>query len=149
MFTEAEFMTAREKELVLKNWERFLKGNFKKTLFTKRLYDHLHLHCGYIAHYNREMFHAEYFQSGPDTKRFFEYFLQNTQRFAGVSEYEDLNAAMREVYERYQGTILQNVQLDMSTKLALLENCIRRAKQDGQFAYDFLQKINFQNKKGW
>jgi hypothetical protein len=143
MFTDAQFMTAKEKELVLKDWERFLKGGLKQALFTRRLYQHLHLHCGYIAHYSQQGFYAEYFQSGPDTKRFFEYFFQNTERFVGVSEYEDLNAAMREVYERHKGTILQNVQLDMSTKLALLENCIRRAKQDGQFAYDFLQKINF------
>jgi hypothetical protein len=74
---------------------------------------------------------------------FHEYFLQNTERFAGVSEYEDVNTAMREVYERYKSTILRNVQLDMSTKLALLENCLKRAKQEGQFAYDVLQKIKF------
>lgn len=45
MFTDVEFMTAREKELVLKSWRAFLKQGLQKQHFTKRLYEHLHLHC--------------------------------------------------------------------------------------------------------
>jgi hypothetical protein len=143
MFTDTQFMTAKEKELVVKDWERFLKGGLKEPQFTRRLYQHLHLHCCFICHYSQSGFFAEYFQSGPDTKRFFEYFIENTERFAGASEYDDVNTAMREVYQRYKEAILQNVQQDISTKLTLLENCIKKAKQDKEFANNFLQKISF------
>lgn len=56
MFTDVEFMAAKEKELVLKKWITFLKHGLKSQHFTKRLYEHLHLHRGYIAHYSRGNF---------------------------------------------------------------------------------------------
>lgn len=81
MFTDTEFMSAKEKELVLKQWRTFLKkilacdfnkqsgsdyGYFLTDLdksFTDRLYKHLSLHCGFIAHYNRYGFLAARFGS--------------------------------------------------------------------------------------
>ncbi len=36
MFTDVEFMTAREKGMVLKNWETFLKHGLKKTALYKK-----------------------------------------------------------------------------------------------------------------
>ena len=60
MFTDVQFMTAKEKGMVLKNWETFLKHGLKKQHFTKRLYEHLHLHCGFIAHYSRDGFYSTY-----------------------------------------------------------------------------------------
>ena len=59
--TDVELMTAREKEMVLTNWETFPKHGLKQQLFTKWLYEHLHLHCGFIAHYNLETFYSTYF----------------------------------------------------------------------------------------
>jgi hypothetical protein len=74
MFTDCEFMSAKEKELVLKQWRTFLKklieadflevtscdyGQYPSSLdkpFTERLYKHLSLHCGFIAHYSRRGF---------------------------------------------------------------------------------------------
>ena len=49
MFTDARFMTARQKDLVLKDWQRFLRRGLRREDFSKRLYEHLHLHCGFIA----------------------------------------------------------------------------------------------------
>ena len=49
-FRDAEFMSARDKELVLKAWLRFLKNGLRFEDFSKRLYEHLHLHCSFIAH---------------------------------------------------------------------------------------------------
>ena len=139
---DVQFMTAREKQLVLKDWKRFLEGGFKPTLFTKRLYSHLHLHCGYIAHYSQQGFFAEYFQSGPDTIRFFEAFCQNSERFGSNPDYDDLNTAMRDIYEKLKPRIEAMVEQDVSNKLTLLETCLAQAKSDGQFAREFLRKIN-------
>ena len=79
--TDTEFMKADEKELVLKQWRTFLRklleadleqqtgadyGYFPSSLdkpFTDRLYKHLSLHCGFIAHYNRRGFLSARFGS--------------------------------------------------------------------------------------
>src|SRR5437016_10979051 len=73
-FRDAEFMRARDKELVLKAWLRFLKNGLRFEDFSKRLYEHLHLHCSFIAHYDRAGFYAEYFERGEDTARFLSQF---------------------------------------------------------------------------
>lgn len=37
-----------------------MKNGFSESLFTSAIYDHLHLHCGYIAHYNKHGYYGEY-----------------------------------------------------------------------------------------
>src|SRR5207245_10219143 len=49
-FRDAEFMSAREKALVLKAWVRFLKNGLREEDFSDRLYTHLINHCSFIAH---------------------------------------------------------------------------------------------------
>jgi hypothetical protein len=73
-FCDGQFMSAREKALVLKAWLRFLQNGLRFEDFTKRLYEHLHLHCSFIAHYNRAGFYAEYFEHGEDTAQFLSQF---------------------------------------------------------------------------
>ena len=73
-FSDAEFMSAREKELVLKAWVGFLRNGLRWEGFTRRLYEHLHLHCQFIAHYNRAGFYQTYFERGEDTVRFLSQF---------------------------------------------------------------------------
>lgn len=74
-FTDSEFMTAEEKVQVFKAWERFLKSNFSRTAFTKALYQHLTLHCAFIAHYSIDGFYGVYFQPiGHKTARFLDQF---------------------------------------------------------------------------
>lgn len=76
---DTQFMSAKEKELVLKQWKNFLRklkasdfgnlrgsdyGYFPNDLnkpFTERLYKYLSSHFGFIAHYNRYGFLAERF----------------------------------------------------------------------------------------
>jgi hypothetical protein len=73
-FRDAEFMTAREKQLLLKAWIRFLKNGLRFGDFSRRLYEHLHLHCQFIAHYDRAGFYQTYFEQGEDTVRFLSQF---------------------------------------------------------------------------
>ena len=143
MFTDAEFMTAQEKGLVLRDWERFLRLGLRKTHFTRRLYEHLHLHCGFIAHYNIHGFYSECFEAGQDIERFFEHFCSYTaQNFGAYAEYDDLHVAMRGAFDRHKASITQQVEEDVSRKIAVLEASVRRAKGDRAFAKRFLGKIN-------
>jgi hypothetical protein len=142
MFTDVQFMTAKEKELVLKNWKTFLQHGLKKEHFTKRLYNHLHLHCGFIAHYNIHEFYATYFEAGQDTEKFFEHFCNySAQNYGANADYDDLNTAMRQVYSQYKDAITAQAENDISDKLDLLETCLKRAKTDRGFAKQVLDKI--------
>jgi len=64
-FTDARFLSSDEKRKTLKHWISFIKNGFPFNLFTEAIYNHLHLHCGYIAHYNRLGFYETYWN--PDT----------------------------------------------------------------------------------
>jgi len=142
MFSDVEFMTAKEKELVLKNWETFLKYGLKKEHFTKRLYEHLHLHSGFIAHYDVHGFYSTYFESGENTERFFEHFCTYTaQNYGANIDYDDLNTAMRQVYSKYRKTITKQAEDDVTERLKLLETSLKRACNDREFAKKFLAKV--------
>jgi len=101
-FRASEFMTAREKELVLRSWVRFLKNGLRREDLTSRLYGHLILHCSFIAHYDRGGFYDTYFENGEDTLRFLSQFDKrgdcHSVEYGGTSwmqgEYEDLAKAM-------------------------------------------------------
>ena len=139
MFTNVQFMTAKEKELVLKNWKTFLKQGLKKQHFTNRLYEYLHLHCGYIAHYSGDRFYSTYFEAGQDTERFFEHFcIYTAQNYGANVDYDDLNTAMRQVYDGFKARILSKAQTDISHSLDVLEACIKRSRKDEKFARQFL-----------
>ena len=60
-FTDAQYMTAAQKRRVLGDWVRFFAGGMEIKRFTKGLYQHLTLHCAYIAHYSRAGFFQTYF----------------------------------------------------------------------------------------
>ena len=108
-FRDAEFMSARGKGLLLKAWVRFLKRGLRLEDFSRRLYEHLHLHCQFIAHYDRAGFYQTYFENGEDTVRFLsqfdkrgdcrsvEYGMTSWQEGA----YEDLARAMIEEASAY------------------------------------------------
>ena len=138
MFTDARFMTARQKDRVLKDWRKFLRHGLKKQDFTKRLYEHLHLHCGFIAHYNLQGFYATYFEAGQDTERFFEAFCVHRT----VAEHEDLNTAMREEYAACQDEIARQAEGDIARGIELLDACVSRTKRDPCFARQLLQRIS-------
>ena len=106
---DARFMTAREKQLVLRAWARFLKNELRFADFTDRLYRHLTLHCSFIAHYDRAGFYRTYFANGEDTVRFFAQFDKRgslrSVEYGGTwwleGDYGDVNKAMVEEAARY------------------------------------------------
>ncbi len=59
-FTSVEFISADEKRKILKRWTVFVKAGFQWHLFTEAIYNHISLHCGYIAHYDRHCFYTTY-----------------------------------------------------------------------------------------
>ncbi|MHB8879915.1 MAG: hypothetical protein ACYC69_00235 [Thermodesulfovibrionales bacterium] len=59
-FADSKWLSADEKRKILKQWTGFVKNGFPETSFTNSIYEHLHLHCGYIAHYNKHGFYGEY-----------------------------------------------------------------------------------------
>jgi hypothetical protein len=140
-FTDAQFMTAKEKTLVLKNWRTFLKYGLKQEHFTKRLYQHLHLHCGFIAHYNIHGFYSTYFEAGHDSERFFDNLCSNINRIYGAGEYHDLDTAMLDVYREYKAKIFKTAEADINHRLDILEASVTRARQNSTFAREFLSKI--------
>ena len=60
-FEDVKFMTSTQKSKIYKNFVSFLNNHFKPTRFKKDIYEHCHLHCGFIAHYNINGFYGEYF----------------------------------------------------------------------------------------
>jgi hypothetical protein len=117
-FQDAKFMTAREKELVLKAWIRFLKHGLRWQDFSHWLYKHLHLHCGFIAHYNRLGFYETYFVSGEETVRFLSQFDKRGEclsvEFGGTmwssGDCEDLKRAMIEEGQAFIPKLIESAQ---------------------------------------
>ena len=73
-FKNNQYMTAFEKDKVLDDWNQFLKSDFDPQFFTERLYEHLHLHASFIAHFNRGVFYNTYFQEPERTLGFLKQF---------------------------------------------------------------------------
>lgn len=62
-FESVQFMSDLEKAKVYVNFVSFLNNHFSHSTFKKNLYQHFHLHCGFIAHYNINGFYGEYFET--------------------------------------------------------------------------------------
>jgi len=103
---DAQFMTAKEKELTLKQWRTFIRNGMQFKHFTKRIYQYLTLHCEFIAHFDRTGFYSVYFEDPEQTMRFLRQFdprgdhksveLGSTYWWTDP-EYRDLNMAMSQV----------------------------------------------------
>jgi hypothetical protein len=136
-FSDAQFMSAREKLLVLKAWARFLKNGLREEDFSDRLYTHLMLHCSFIAHYNRVGFYATYFENGADTKRFLAQFDKRGEchsvEYGGSwwlnGDFEDLNRAMIEEASGYVPALME--QASGKAKEADLAEARRLAAKHG------------------
>jgi len=131
-FKDVKFMSAKEKEKVVEDFRRFLKSNFDRKYFTKRLYEHLHLHCSFIAHYDIDGFYATYFHEPEMTIEFLNQFLTGkSTELKGTwwltGDYADVNEAMckvaREMAKRGLIGCLRDKQnrMDVARARALIE----------------------------
>lgn len=134
---DTTYMTAQDKEKVLKQFEKFLQGGLERVAFTKQLYEHLHLHCSFIAHYNIEGFYNTYFNGDKeDFKRFCSNFIQDTGVYDGIGlkaynigcyDMEDINIAMGNVLLKYYDKLLTST--TQATRQSAILN-IHRLMQD-------------------
>lgn len=97
MFKDVKFMSAKQKENAWKNFKKIIDKR-DISLLKKPLYEHLHVHCGFIAHYNIHGFREEY--SGQNFRRFIEHFDKNHYYnqppylnflWVGERDYADIN----------------------------------------------------------
>ena len=125
--TDTQFMTAYEKEIVLKQWTTFVRGGFKQIHFTHSLYKHLTLHCSFIAHYNRAGFYYIYFENPENTQKFIGQFTTGTSVEYGADywitdkEYSDINSAMVDVMKQHADKLLStfcNAEKDRDISIA-------------------------------
>lgn len=122
-YISVQFMTAEEKEKVVKAMKSFLKSDFSKTTFTDRLYKHLTLHCGFIAHFNIHGYFDTYFTS-PEGKVRWANMLCN-ERFCH-EDYRDINAVLIDMVDaKMKETIAdlnkQAMERDLAQATALLQ----------------------------
>lgn len=135
---DSQFMTAGQKRLVLKQWSLFLESGLQEEKFTKALYEHLHLHCSFIAHYDKAGFYQTYFTSGDRKQAFLSQFDERNAKPDGIppsieyggrwwvsGEYEDINRAMVEIGTRYIPLLIDQAkneqrQSDLAHAAALL-----------------------------
>ncbi len=120
-FTSVKFMSKKEKEEVLKDWKCFIESEFSYRAFTKRIYEHLTLHCMFIAHYSKDGFYSTYFRDPEDTLKFLRQFDRDFN-FKSIEygsdvwlkgEYEDINRAMCEEIEKCKEEPYQRLNLKM------------------------------------
>ena len=122
MFTDTEFMSAKEKELVVRQWRTFIKaliecdfdvqtgadyGYFPTCLdrpFTDRLYKHLSLNEGFIAHYNRRGFLSARFGSRQALEETFTQLERGWVR----ADYRDIHQALLQELQPWKAAILVN-----------------------------------------
>jgi len=109
-----QYMSAAEKEKVLKDWQRFIESDFDKTRFTKPLYNHLIQHCSFIAHYSQAGFYDTYFEDPERTTKFMKQFDMDQgcisveygmKYWLTGEDYRDINTAMVEAFEPYKAEI--------------------------------------------
>lgn len=133
-FKSVKFMTAEEKEKVLKTWKRFIKSDFQEKSFTERLYQHLILHCSFIAHYDKAGFYSTYFRNPKDAVEFIRQFDKdfgyNSAEYGMdywiKGDFRDLNLAMCQEMEKFKEDLYKKLRektkQDILSQIHLLQN---------------------------
>lgn len=97
-FSDTKFMSEKEKRQVANAWERFIKSGFRFEKFTKALYNHLHMHCGHIAHNDRLGFYEAQLSTPELRTAFVDGLLEDHRSgrlyWGAYTDYKDLGDAM-------------------------------------------------------
>ena len=131
VFSDVEFMTAAEKGKVARQWGRFLQHLAVQgystgdgfNLFPNALYEHLHQHCGYIAHYDRHGFFVTYFTNPAACFQFIAPWVDGQKLHDMLGDYRDIGEHMIFVAKKYGPDILTN------TGVAVREHDLALARQ--------------------
>lgn len=94
-FADSPKMSAKEKERVYKCFKRVIE-NRDITLIDKRLYQHLYLHCGFIAHYDIHGFRAAYSDRG--FLEFIDHFLNPSFNLLGPTALDERAIELKQDY---------------------------------------------------
>jgi len=129
-FSDEQFLSASEKTKIYNAWKRFLKSDFKKGNFTDALYIHLHLHCGFIAHYDRNGFYSTYFVDPEDTMSFLRLFEQDCPGAWKFFE-NDLTSVMMQELETSKPRILKELH---ERNIKEKENILESSKKNLQIS---------------
>jgi len=116
---DTQFMTAKEKELTLRQWRTFIQNGMQFKHFSKRIYHHLTQHCEFIAHFDRSGFYSVYFDDPENSIRFLRQFdpkgdhksveYRSTLWWTDP-EYRDLNVAMSQVVGEHLEELMRQLQ---------------------------------------
>ena len=128
-FKDVQYMTADDKQNVYNAWKRFVSGKFQRKHLTKKLYNHLTLHCSFIAHYNIDGFYDFYFTDNyHNMLQFINQFVTGKSAEYGdmISwtadpNYKDINDAMMEIMQQHADdltTHLANKEQERELKIA-------------------------------
>lgn len=138
-FKPTEFMSDKQKEAALREWQRFIDSGFNRKYFTGRLYDHLHLHCSFIAHFNIQGFYSSYFENPENTLKFLKQFDRDydcksveygTNYWLTSEDYHDLNSEMVKSLEPYKEKIYAGLkQKTREMKLKQIEQLKREMEE--------------------
>lgn len=117
---DGQYLKASEKEKIAKDFERFVKGGFKQSQFTKALYKHLSLHFGFIAHYDINGFYAARFANPQGRVQTFEQIITASQwtfKDENTSGNADLNRAIQKTVIEQLGTVAKNAKAEHAQNL--------------------------------
>ncbi len=127
MFTATEFSTAEEKAKLGNQLLVFIDAGFPESKFTKALYNTLHLHFGFIAHYNQSGFWATYFTNTVDKIEFLKHILENPCYGSPAYTWSDVERAVKValkskgVLARYQALNSEEIEQSERRMLARLK----------------------------
>jgi len=142
-FKDVQFLSAKEKEKVLRQWIRFLDSDFDEQAFGEALYSHLIQHCSFIAHYDRQGFWNTYFADEADTPNFLQQFDKDSEYisfeyrskwtgYVASEPYDDINQAMITEFEKRKISIYSKLRgQDKENKLATIKRLQKEVEELG------------------
>jgi hypothetical protein len=126
-FYPGKYNTPKDKYRIFEDWKYFVASNFEQKHFTKRLYKHLSLHCGFIAHYNINGFYEARFEDIEGRLTTFEQIADMGHHMLSddcTSDNGDLNTALKDSAQNLLGHIQRDYRDRVMDDLILQKHII-------------------------